>query len=163
MVFCIIALVVFGVMGIFSASHRALAKEAAECVFRMATLRKCESKFDEKWKMKISVGLMKSNPILAKQVYKHFSLISWALVLITVISSGYSIYALYNLAVYGTCDPSNPETCVIATGIPLEKIKIECEKKCSFSLSECTDRDFISCGINCECLSQVCGTEKDST
>jgi hypothetical protein len=50
---CIIALIVFSIMGIFSASHRALAKEAFSCVFKRITFRPCDTGFQEKIKGKI--------------------------------------------------------------------------------------------------------------
>ncbi len=56
---CVVALVVLSIMGIFSASNRALAKEAFDCVFRRITLRPCPTGFDEKIKARVrsfSVG-----------------------------------------------------------------------------------------------------------
>ena len=54
---CLIALIIFGIMGIFSASHRALAKEAFICVFKRVTFRPCDTGFKEKIKGKISRNL----------------------------------------------------------------------------------------------------------
>lgn len=104
MVFCIVALVVFGVLGIFSASHRSLAKEAFGCVFRMATLRKCESQFDQKMKTKISVGLLKWNKTAGRFAFKHFEAISWALVLLTVVSLVLIFVGFYNFLLFGNCN-----------------------------------------------------------
>ena len=52
MVLCIVAMVVFGIFGIFSVKYRKYAKEAAECTFRLATFRPCQSDFDQKMKTK---------------------------------------------------------------------------------------------------------------
>ena len=49
---CLIALIIFGIMGIFSASHRALAKEAFICVFKRVTFRPCDTGFKEKIKLR---------------------------------------------------------------------------------------------------------------
>ena len=46
--FCIVAFVVLGIMGIFSATNRGLAKEAFDCVLRRVTLRPCTTGFDQK-------------------------------------------------------------------------------------------------------------------
>ncbi len=104
MVFCIVALVVFGIMGIFSASHRPLAKEAFGCVFRMATLRKCESNFDQKMKTRISVGLLKWNKTVGRFAFRHFEAISWALVLLTVVSLVLIFVGIYNFVLFGNCN-----------------------------------------------------------
>ncbi|MBU0635796.1 DsbA family protein [Candidatus Micrarchaeota archaeon] len=104
MVFCIVALIVFGIMGIFSASHRKMAKEAFGCVFRVVTLRKCESSFDQKMKVRISTGLLKRNKRLGGFVFKHFEIISWIMVIITVVSLALIVLGFYNFLVFGNCD-----------------------------------------------------------
>ena len=68
---CVIALIVFSILGIFSATHRKLAAEAFGCVFKKATLRKCASGMDVKIKGKITGTFMKYSPKLAKVIYKH--------------------------------------------------------------------------------------------
>lgn len=109
---CLIALVVFAILGIFSAYHRKLAIEAFDCVFRRMTLRKCNTGFDRKMKMKISTGLIKKSPAFGNFVFKHFELISWILTILMIASFLYSIYSVYNFAAYGSCDPSSPTTCI---------------------------------------------------
>ena len=71
---CVIALIVFGIIGVFSASHRGYAKEAFDCVFRRVTLRKCNTGFNQKMKMKISTGLLKKNKRVGNFVFKRFDL-----------------------------------------------------------------------------------------
>ncbi len=66
--FCLIALIVFSILGIFSATHRKLAKEAFDCVFRRITLRPCNTGFDQKIKGKIIGKLLNKSPKLAKGV-----------------------------------------------------------------------------------------------
>jgi len=91
-------------MGIFSASHRSLAKEAFECVFRKVTLRKCESDFDQKMKTRISVGLLKWNKTVGRLVFRHFEAISWVLVLLTVVSLVLVFVGIYNFVLFGNCN-----------------------------------------------------------
>ena len=45
---CFVALIVFGILGIFSAKYREIAREAFSCVFLKMTLRKCDSRLDER-------------------------------------------------------------------------------------------------------------------
>ena len=99
---CLIALVVFGILGIFSASYRKLAGEAFDCVFRRLTLRKCETGFDTKLKSQI-MGRLANHQRAARFVYKNFELLSWVFVILMVASFAYSAYSVYNYAQYGNC------------------------------------------------------------
>lgn len=110
---CFIAMLVFGVLGIFSATHRAYAKEAFDCVFRRVTLRKCDTAFDKKMKMRVSTGIMKRNHWLGAFVFRRFEAISWFFTIMLIASLLYSAYSAYNLAVYGTCTPENPNGCFL--------------------------------------------------
>ncbi|MBU0662588.1 MAG: hypothetical protein ABH854_01270 [Candidatus Diapherotrites archaeon] len=110
---CFIAMFVFAILGIFSATHRAYAFEAFDCVFRRVTLRKCTTAFDKKVKMRVSTGLMKRNEALGGFVFRHFELISWFFTIITIASLIYSAVSIYNIAVYGTCTPEHPEQCAL--------------------------------------------------
>jgi thiol-disulfide isomerase/thioredoxin len=102
---------VFAILGIFSATHRQYAKEAFECAFRMATLRPCQSDFDQKMKTKILASLMRF-PSIANFTNKYFKAISTVMVILFLASLAYTAYGVYNLATYGTCDPQHPENCV---------------------------------------------------
>jgi len=112
MVICIVALVVLGVLGIFSAKCRKWAREAASCVGRMATLRPCETGFDDKVKAVITTALMSRHQGFARFTHRHFKAISWTFMIVFVLSLGYSTYTVYNLAVYGSCDPVHPDQCI---------------------------------------------------
>ena len=68
MVFCIVALIVFGIMGIFSATHRQLAKEALDCVIKTAVLKPCDTGFDDKMKAKITGKVAKKSPKTGKLI-----------------------------------------------------------------------------------------------
>lgn len=149
---CLIALVVFGVLGIFSATHRRLAKESFNCVFRTLTLRPCDTGFDQRVKGKIVGWFFKRSPRVAGIVSKHFQVFSWLLVILLFGSMIYSGYALYNLAVHGSCSPQNPEGCFLSpaqeeAGCTCETAKTE---EC-LALSSAED-----CGPECECLGEEC-------
>ena len=105
MVLCFVALFVFAVLSIFSAKYRPLAIEAFDCSFRKVTLRKCQTGFDEKLKGMIISGLMMKNETAAKFVFKNFETLSLIFTFLFFASLVYSGYSIYNLVVYGTCDP----------------------------------------------------------
>jgi len=146
---CIIALVVFGIMGIFSATHRQLAKEAFDCVFRMVTLRPCNSSFDQKMKGKIVGKLLTKSPKSAAFVHKHFSLLSWIMVAIFFISMIYSGIAIYNIGVHGTCTPETPEQCIFTP----DQTELECG---DCGIVGCTQHSDDCNGEECSCSGPDC-------
>lgn len=105
---CLIALVVFAVLGIFSAKYRTIAKEAFDCVFRRITLRKCTTGLDKRLKSQITGKLMLKYPGFAKNVYKHFEMISWVFTIVLIASLSYSVYSLANLYIFGNCYGPEP-------------------------------------------------------
>lgn len=106
---CVVAMIVFSVLGIFSLNYRRLAYEAFDCVFRRVTLRKCESGLDQRLKGRIVGRLMRFNKMLARFAYRYFEVFSWTLVILTVVSAGYSGLSVYNFYVYGNCYGPAPE------------------------------------------------------
>jgi len=114
MVACIIAMVVCGILGLFSARYRSLAWEAFKCTFRLVTFRPCNTNFDQRLKAGITARLMKRSPKTAKFVFKNFTLLSIIFVILFFASLGYSAYSLYNLGVHGTCDINDPDSCPFA-------------------------------------------------
>jgi len=104
---CIIALVVFSVMGIFSATHRALAKEALDCIFRRVTFRPCNTGFDERMKGMIVGRLINKSVLAARFVNKYFEFLSWGFIVITLVSGFYTIQGGYNFYLYGSCNGLN--------------------------------------------------------
>ena len=113
MVFCIVGIVVFGILGIFSGKYRTYFKEAIRCVGRQMTLRKCDTDFDNKMKSKITAKLLKRSPTAARFVYKRFSVISWIFILLMFWSIGTTGLAVYNAAAYGNCNgPESTEFCL---------------------------------------------------
>ncbi|MFH1630764.1 MAG: thioredoxin family protein [Candidatus Aenigmatarchaeota archaeon] len=118
MVFCIIAMVIFGILGIFSAKYRTYFKESMRCVGRMLTLRPCDTNFDQEMKNKIVSKLNVKHPKTASFIYKRFTTISWIFVIVFIASLAYTGYGIFNLAYYGTCDPINPGSCVFTPDDP---------------------------------------------
>jgi hypothetical protein len=147
---CILALVVFGIMGIFSASHRILAKEALDCVFRMVTLRPCNSTFDQRMKGKIVGKLINKSPKAAGFVNKNFKLLSTLMVIIFFISTIYSGIAIYNIGIHGTCTPENPDQCVFTPDQPVDNNCGECGiVGCELDHNDCN-------GGECTCEGPTC-------
>lgn len=110
---CIIALIVFGILGIFSASHRKIAAEAFDCVFRRVTLRPCTSGLDKRLKAQITGGFLRKTPWLGKQIYKYFEIISWVFLILMLLSIYFTGQAVYNYAMYGNCNgPNSDQFCI---------------------------------------------------
>lgn len=104
---CILALIIFSILGIFSASHRALAKEAFSCVFRRVTFRPCNTGFQEKIKGKILSKIITRSTFLAKMVNKHYEILSWIFFILMVGSTIWVFRGGYNFYVYGSCNGLN--------------------------------------------------------
>ena len=122
MVICIVAAIVFGILGIFSAKYRAYAKEAFRCAFRTVTLRKCDTGLDEKIKAKVTASTLKYSPPLARAIHTHFTLISWIFVLLMFASGAYTAVSLYNYFAFGNCNgPVSGEICLIDVMISGQK------------------------------------------
>ena len=104
---CIIALIVFGIMGIFSATHRKLALEAFDCVFRRITLRPCTSGLDKRLKSQIVGGILTKNKSIAKFTHRYFEIISWTILILSVASMVLVGISFYNFVKYGNCNGEN--------------------------------------------------------
>ncbi len=116
MVLCIVALVVFGILGIFSAKYRKLAAQALDCTVKTVTLRPCDTGLDEKIKTKLIGTLLKISPAVAKFSNKHYNVLSKvAGILFFALFFGslfFSAQSVYNYAVYGNCNgPGSTEFC----------------------------------------------------
>jgi len=106
---CFIALIVFGILGIFSATHRKIAKEAFDCVFRRVTLRKCTTGLDIKLKSQITGKFLENNPKLGTFLYRRFEIISWLFTILLVVSLIWSGVSAYNYYEYGNCNGPSVE------------------------------------------------------
>ncbi len=161
---CVLALVVFAVLGIFSASHRSLAKEAFDCVFKKITFRRCTTGFDKKIKSQITGLFMRKSPRAAGFVYKYFEVISGVFVILLIVSLFFSAQGIYNYAVYGNCNgPHDDSFCIFN---PLGTDEVSCgsqhcaEEGCDCGEAEvlCTaENNFSACEGDCECNENVCG------
>lgn len=142
---CIIALFVFGILGIFSATHRKIALEAFECVFKRIRLKPCDSGLDKRLKSQITGRLMRRNPKLARFIYRHFGAISWIFTILMVVSIIYSGLGIYNFVIYGNCDGENSQEACVYEGIGnVFKIDVSCESPLCQN-QECKCKDEINC------------------
>jgi protein-disulfide isomerase len=106
---CFIALIIFGILGIFSASHRKIAKEAFDCVFRRITLRKCTTGLDIRLKSGITSRFLEKSPKLGSFVYKYFEVLSWLFTFLLIGSLVWTGYSGYNYYEYGNCNGQSIE------------------------------------------------------
>jgi protein-disulfide isomerase len=109
---CIIALIVFGILGIFSVKYRIIAKEAFNCVFKKITLRKCDTGLDIRLKSQISGSFLKFSPRLGRIAYKYFEVFSWIFLILTLVTLYFMGLGLYNYAVYGNCNGPQGGFCI---------------------------------------------------
>lgn len=145
---CLIVLIVAGILGIFSASQRKLAKEAFHCVFRQTTFRKCNSGMDVRIKSSLVAKLMRFSPNSAKVVYRHFGLLSWIFTILMVVSFIWSGFLVYNIVVYNNCNGPDPsEFCIITGngGITTPGDIVDCKDPL------CVNGTCVECGEDCEC------------
>lgn len=105
--FCIIALIVFSILGIFSATHRELAKEALACVGKRVTFKACDSDFKDKNRDRIVGWLLKRSVFLARIFKKYFEVFSWIFFILMVWSTYYAFAGIYKYYVYGSCNGLN--------------------------------------------------------
>ncbi len=154
---CIIAMVVLGVLGIFSAKYRRWAREAMACVSRRITLRPCNTTFNEKVKSKLVSKLMGRSRKIAAFTYSHFETISWIFTIAFFISLGFTIYSVYNLAVFGTCDPSDPGSCVFTTGATCSPAEHCTPCVCDSAEISCDNPAYDACEGDCDCT-EICSS-----
>ena len=144
--FCLIALIIFSILGTFSATHRALARQAFDCVFRRITFRPCNADFKEKAKGKL-VGKLLERSVLAARIFnKHFELISWLLFILTVGSLLWAMWGGYNFYLYGSCNGLN-QSGFCAFDPSGENNKIS-QFNASCSLEEASEKDLTLNGVD---------------
>lgn len=140
--FCFVALIIFGILGIFSAANRRLAKEAASCVFRHITLRPCNTIFRDRARGKILNWLLNKSPFLARIFNRYFEVLSWALFVLMAGSFGYSVYGGYNFYVYGSCNgPNSGAFCIFDPAGDNNRIS-KSNTKCFVRAPTTADLDF---------------------
>lgn len=113
MALCLIALPIFAILGIFSIKYRKLAKDSLHCLFRTATLRKCESGLDDQIKAGITGRLLKFSPPAAKFFYRHYKLISLLILALFIWSGVEGVAGTINYVKYGNCNgPESSGFCI---------------------------------------------------
>ena len=105
--FCLLSAIILGVLSLFSASHRPLAREALDCVLRRVTFRPCTAGFKEKMKGKIIGRLLDRSPLAARFVHQRFELLSWIFFVLMMLSTVWTIRGGYNYYMYGSCNGLN--------------------------------------------------------
>lgn len=117
---CLLALIIFSILGIFSFSYRKLAKEALNCLLKKVSFKPCQADFQTKLRAKIIGFLFSKNFKGTAFVYRHYenlvSFFSLIFLIIFFVSAYFSISGLYNLTVYGVCDLKNPQNCPFGKG-----------------------------------------------
>src|SRR3990167_9583355 len=114
---CLIALPILAIMALFSATHRRLFLEAIDCVFRKATLRKCQTGLDERLKSKISGRLINYSPKIGGFVFRRFEILSFIFLILMIASLLFSAQGIYNYIKYGNCNGVNSEDfCIFNLG-----------------------------------------------
>ncbi|MBW2982881.1 DsbA family protein [Candidatus Woesearchaeota archaeon] len=106
---CVLALIVFSILAIFSVSYRPLAAEAFDCVFRRVTFRKCRSGLDKRLKARLTGRASRVSKRLGRFVYRYFEVFSWLFLILLVLSLVQTGISAYNLAVYGNCNGLDEE------------------------------------------------------
>lgn len=147
---CIIALVISGILGIFSATHRKIASEATNCILKKVRLKPCESGLDTRLKTKIVGKLMRRNQKIANFTFKYFNILSFVFVILMIFSFVYSGIVVYNLAVHGDCRGASDDqgSCVFNSLIG---------KSCP---SDCADCLFEKDCKDCSCDKAGCENAK---
>lgn len=112
MVICIVALVVFSFLGIWSARYRRLARQAFGCAIKMITLRPCDVGLETKIKTRITAKLMRVPP-MARFFYRHFKTISMIFTVAFFLSLAGVFYGIYNFVAFGNCNgPQSSGFCI---------------------------------------------------
>lgn len=144
--FCLLALIVLSILGIFSATHRQLAREAFDCVFRRITFRPCTTGFKEKIKARFLGRLLNRSPLAAKVLNRHFELLSWVFFILIVVSTFWTVKGAYNFYLYGSCNGLN-ETGFCAFDPSGENNKVS-QIETSCSSKKPTEQDLNLSGVN---------------
>jgi hypothetical protein len=115
---CIAAFIVFlllyPILGIFSADYRYLFKKSWQCVFNRITLKPCDINLGEEIKGKLLGKIIFKYPKLAKFLDKSFDFVAFLLIVSSIWSLFYMVVAGVNLLVYDTCTPQNVEGCSLS-------------------------------------------------
>jgi hypothetical protein len=109
--FCIVAFVVFALLGVFSARYRTIARKAWGCVLRRVTFKPCDISIQEEIKSRLMGRFIVTHPAIARYINRWSNIFAWIFVILSVWSLVIVFNSGLNLFVYGTCSVDNPESC----------------------------------------------------
>ncbi|MDD3085878.1 MAG: hypothetical protein PHD80_02150 [Candidatus ainarchaeum sp.] len=159
---CVVALIVFALLGLVSAKYRNYFFEAFDCVTKRVTLRKCTTSFDKKMKMKITTKLVRFNKPFGGFVFKNFELISWIITFFMIASLIWSAWigfsGLYNWYYYGNCyGPESSDLCALNNLIGASPAVIEGCMNPNCTGVDCEVHNMDYCiGSSCGCTQGDC-------
>ncbi|MBY6293947.1 hypothetical protein GLU60_01000 [Nanohaloarchaea archaeon H01] len=110
---CVAYLVVFGILGIFSSTHRELFIKSLECVKNSFKRRPCEADVKQEVRANITHSLIERNPRIAKFVNQYFDVLSWVFIILFIASTALTISVIVDLIIHGSCNPSKPSGCPV--------------------------------------------------
>lgn len=145
--FCIAALVVFSILGIFSATHREYARRALDCVFRRVTLRPCNTGFSEQVRSKILARLLGRSVWAAKMFNKYFELFAWIFMIAMIASTVWTAQGLYKYYRYGSCNGLN-ESGFCAFDPTGENNKVSSMNTATCGITNPSEKDLTLAGLD---------------
>lgn len=101
---CVASLIVFSILGVFSATYREKARRAFECVMSGGATNACESDLTDDIQASLVSKALSISPRLARVVNKYLVVFAWVFVLLVVASTVLVGVSLYNYVAYGHCD-----------------------------------------------------------
>lgn len=101
---CVLSLVVFSILGLFSAKYRALAKEAFTCVTSSIQRQPCETDLNDRIQASIVGKTLSYSPRVGRLLNDHFKLFSWVLLGLFLLSALFAGQGIYNWVAYGNCN-----------------------------------------------------------
>jgi hypothetical protein len=114
--FCIVAFIIFAILGIFSASYRGLAKKAWVCVSKRITLKPCDIDLQAEIRARLLGKLIFSHPKIAQYIDRWMNTFAAIFVALSIWSLLVVANGALNFYVYGTCTPGDPEACSLSSG-----------------------------------------------
>jgi hypothetical protein len=130
--FCIAAFIVLGIIGIFSASKRQLAKKAWSCTLKRVTFRPCDTSFKEEAKNHLLAKVANKTPRLVRLADIGIEIASFLLVIFTIWSLLVAVKSGLDLYVWGTCRPDSANSCSLGA----EACSIDQQRKSLWTLTK---------------------------
>lgn len=119
---CITTFIISSFLGIFFAKYRQLAKESFKCIFQKAKTGECEADLDTKLKSTLISKAMEKDKRIARFLNNYIEYISWALLVVFIISTMYAAFGIYSYLKFGNCaGPGATTGCSLETASNLVK------------------------------------------